>query len=147
MIFKGIYEHNMDTKGRVSVPSKFREGLGESFVACEAFYTPCIWLFSEAAFEQLSEQMEAFGLLDEESQCLERKLYNSACDVEVDKQGRILLPAHLREYAGLEKEIVITGSRSHVDVWSAENWARQREFDNAAFGRAVTRLRERGVRF
>ena len=147
VVFKGMHEHNMDTKGRVFIPTKFREGLGDCFVACEAFYTPCIWLFSQSAFDALSEKMEAFGLLDEESQCLERKLYNSACDVEVDKQGRILLPSQLRDYAGLEKEIIIAGSRTHVDVWSRNNWEHQREFDNEAFGRAVSRLRERGVRF
>lgn len=146
MVFKGMYEHTLDAKGRVFMPAKYREGLGETFVVCQAFFMPCLWVFSNEAFEALSDKLEEFSLLDDKTQRIERILYNTASDVEVDKQGRILLPANLREYAGLEKEVVIAGSRNRVDLWNKQTWEHQQEVDQAAFQDAVADLKARGVR-
>lgn len=146
MVFKGMYEHSLDAKGRVFIPAKYREGLGDSFVVCQAFFMPCLWAFSNDAFEALSEKLEEFSLLDDKTQQIERILYNTACDVDVDKQGRILLPANLREYAGLEKEMVIAGSRNRVDLWNKQTWEQQQVDDHSAFQDAVADLRARGVR-
>lgn len=147
MVFKGLYEHTLDAKGRVFIPSRYREGLGDSFVVTSAFHTPCLWIFSQEAFEALSSKMEDFSLLDESTQSLERMLYNSACDVEPDKQGRILLPQGLREYASLEKDVIIAGSRNRLDIWDKATWERCHKEDREAFDNSVEDLRRRGVRF
>jgi len=137
----------MDAKGRVFIPAKYREGLGESFVVTSAFHTPCLWVFSQEAFESLSSKMEDFSLLDESTLSLERMLYNSACDVEPDKQGRVLLPQSLREYASLERDVIIAGSRNRLDIWDKATYLRYHDKDREAFDNSVDDLRRRGVRF
>ena len=147
MIFKGMYEHTLDAQGRVFIPSKFRTGEQTLFVACEAFYTPTIWLFTEEYFDAIADRMGAFNLLDEEAQAIERKLYATASDVVTDKKGRIQLPQHLLDYAGLDRDVVISGVRSHIEIWSKERWLEQMKDDNTSFARSVAKLRESGVRF
>lgn len=146
MIFKGRHEHTLDAKGRVFIPAEYRGGLGQTFVVTRAFRDPCLWVFSAEAFEALSAKMEDFSLLDDSTQSLERMLYNSACDVEPDRQGRILLSADLRAYAGLTKDVVITGSRNRLEIWDKAVWAEQHERDLAAFGETLKTLQERGVK-
>ena len=145
MIFKGKFEHTVDAKGRLFVPVKFREGLGDTFVVCQAFFQNCLWAFSEDEFNAIAEKMD-FSLLDEEAQGVERVFYASASDVEVDKSGRILLPQTLREYAGIGKEAVVTGSRNRIEIWDRDAYYRQSEEDTAAFRTSLQKLREQGVR-
>ena len=145
MTFKGKFEHLMDAKGRVFVPSRFREGLGESFVLCRAFFKPCLWAFSAEAFDDLAGKMD-FSMLDEQAQDVERVFYAGACDAEVDKAGRVLIPQSLRDYASLDKEIVITGSRNRVEIWDKAAYDAQCEKDAASFRGTLEHLREQGVR-
>lgn len=145
MIFKGKFEHSIDAKGRLFVPSKFREGLGDSFVLCKAFFQNCLWAFSEEEFNAIAEKMD-FSLLDEEAQGVERVFYASASDVEIDKNGRIVLPQTLREYAGLDKDAVITGSRNRVEIWSRDAYETQCEADATAFRTTLKSLKDQGVR-
>ena len=147
MIFKGRHEHSLDSKGRVFIPAEYRKGLGETFVVTRAFFDPCLWVFSQEAFEALSNKMEDFSLLDESTLSLERILYNSACDVSADKQGRIILSQDLRDYAGIGKDVVITGSRNRLDIWDKETWVKQHTADQESFRQSVQDLRDRGVRF
>ena len=145
MIFKGKYEHTMDAKGRLFVPVKYREGLGDGFVICQAFYQSCLWAFSSQDFDEMAEKMD-FSLLDEQAQSVERVFYSSACDVEVDKAGRILVPQSLREYAGLEKDVVITGSRNRIEIWDKPSYYTQCESDMSNFRNTLKTLRDQGVR-
>ncbi len=145
VIFKGKYEHTLDAKGRLFVPVKYREGLGDSFVICQAFFQNCLWAFSSQDFDEMAEKMD-FSLLDEQAQGVERIFYASASDVEVDKAGRILVPQSLREYAGLEKDVVITGSRNRIEIWDKASYYEQCEADVANFRSTLKNLREQGVR-
>ena len=146
MIFKGRHEHTLDAKGRVFIPAEYRGGLGQSFVVTRAFRDPCLWVFSQETFEALSAKMEDFSLLDASTQSLERILYNSACDVEPDKQGRIVLTQDLRQYAGLTKDVIITGSRNRLEIWDKDAWTAQHERDLEAFSQTLQTLQERGVK-
>lgn len=145
MIFKGKFEHSVDAKGRLFVPAKFREGLGDSFVVCRAFFQNCLWAFSDEEFNAIAEKMD-FSLLDEEAQRVERVFYAGASDVEVDKAGRILLPQDLREFAGIGKDAVITGSRNRIEIWDKEAYYAQSDEDTAAFRTTLRELRDQGVR-
>jgi MraZ protein len=145
VIFKGKYEHTVDAKGRLFVPVKYREGLGDTFVICQAFFQNCLWAFSSQDFDEMAEKMD-FSLLDEQAQGVERVFYSSACDVEVDKAGRILLPQSLRDYAGLGKDVVITGSRNRIEIWDKAAYDNQCETDIANFRGTLKTLREQGVR-
>ena len=104
------YNHTLDTKGRLIIPAKFRETLGEEFV-----YANDDW----NAFEQ---KLTSLPLINKEARQFARFFLAGAATVEVDKQGRILLPAHLREFAGLEKDVVLVGVGSRVEIWSKDKW-------------------------
>lgn len=147
MYFKGTYEHTMDTKGRVFIPAKFREGLGEEFVVCKGFFDPCLYIFSNEEFENFSAKLDDLPFADEDALTLQRELYANASDVSVDKQGRILVPASLREHASLQKEAVIVGVRTHVEIWDQQTWKQDRQrSDTSALKAAVRNLRAQGVK-
>ena len=98
------YNHTLDTKGRLIIPAKFRETLGEEFVISKGM-DGCLFVYA-------GDDWNAF----------EQKLTSGAASCELDKQGRILLPAHLREFAGLEKDVVLVGVGSRVEIWSKDKW-------------------------
>lgn len=145
MYFKGIYEHTMDAKGRVFIPAKFREGLGDEFVLCKGFFDRCLYVFSNQEFEELSAKLDDLPFADEDALIIQRELYANACDVAVDKQGRVLVPAGLREYAQLTKDTVIVGVRTHVEIWQPELW-KNSQGDAGSFRTAVRNLRAQGVK-
>ena len=106
-MLRGRYEHNIDAKGRIFVPSKLREKLGEKFIAAVAF-DQCINLYSEERWNQLLESVET--LPAGEAFAMQRYLSSNAADVQVDSQGRILLPKHLLAFAALEKAALVVGA-------------------------------------
>ena len=115
----GEYSHNLDAKGRVTVPAKFREDLGDCFYICKGT-DECIFVLSEEAYKTMMEKIVA--LPAEKSIPLTRKFSSGTCDVEPDKQGRILIPQNLRDYAGLTKEVTIIGSVNRAEIWDSAKW-------------------------
>ena len=115
----GEYQHNMDLKGRVTVPSKFREDLGDKFYVCKGL-DGCLFLLSQAQWDKLVEKVSAIPLA--QGKGIQRYFFSGAAEVEPDKQGRILLPPHLREYAHLEKDVIVTGASDHAEIWDVERW-------------------------
>ena len=120
MLFGG-YQHNIDKKGRVFIPAKLRDELGESFMICRGIYGKrCLCVYSE---EQWSKLVEKIGTLPStKSSAVKRFLYDGAFNVEFDSQGRILIPPVLREYAQLEGEAHIIGMDSNLEIWNTELW-------------------------
>ena len=120
MLFGG-YQHNIDKKGRVFIPAKLRDELGESFMICRGIYgNRCLCVYSE---EQWSKLVEKIGTLPStKSSAVKRFLYDGAFNVEFDSQGRILIPPVLREYAQLEGEAHIIGMDSNLEIWNTELW-------------------------
>ncbi len=147
MYYKGTYEHTLDAKGRVFIPAKFREGLGEEFVVCKGFFDPCLYVFSNEEFENFSAKLDELPFADEDALTLQRDLYATASDVAGDKQGRALIPAALRDYAGLDKDVVIVGVRTHVEIWDQQSWSESRAHsDTGALKAAIRNLRAQGVK-
>jgi MraZ protein len=122
-MFLGEYQHSLDPKNRFTVPSKFREGLGESFVATKGLDN-CIFLYPLSEWQTIEEKMRALPFTQSDVRAFARFFLSGACECEMDKQGRILVPQKLREYAQIDKEAVIIGVGSRVEVWSSENWER-----------------------
>lgn len=118
-LYIGEYNHTIDTKGRVILPAKFRELLGEQIIitkgldGCLAGYHIDEWRILEDKIKQLPNA---------KSRNLKRFLFSSASNVPIDKQGRILIAQNLRGYAGLEKEIMITGTSSNIEIWDKQKW-------------------------
>lgn len=125
MLF-GNYKHSIDKKGRVSVPAKFRDELGESFMICLDYTgSCCLRAYSMQSWEKLVEQIAL--LPNVKSTKVRRYLYANAFNVELDSLGRILIPATLREQVKLESEAQIVGVDAYLEIWNTELWANENE--------------------
>ncbi len=116
----GTYQHNIDLKGRVIIPAKFREELGGVFYATKGLDTANVTIYSEKDWEELGRKIASFPA--SKTAVLQRVLFSPAAMLEPDKQGRVLLPQNLREYAGLDKDVVVNGVGSKVEIWDKDKW-------------------------
>ena len=127
-MFMGTYEHGLDAKGRVIVPAKLRDDLGTSFVLTLGL-DGCLFAYPMAEWDGFIEKLgELPGT--KEARKLQRHFLASAAPCEVDKQGRALIPAKLREYAGLERDTVFVGVLSKIEIWSKERWEDNDDYNN-----------------
>jgi MraZ protein len=120
-VFLGEFEHSIDDKGRVAIPARFREELGEGMVLTRGFDL-CLQAFPRQVWQQLAQKVSSLSLGSPEARNLRRMLFSNAAEVEVDRQGRILVPQNLREYASLAEQVVITGMDTYFELWSADRW-------------------------
>ena len=120
--YSGYYEHSLDPKGRITIPSKFRDQLGKT-IAMMRGKGGCIELYSLTEWNAVYEKFEKIDENDEEAYNRMRKLLaTSVDDNEMDRQGRLLVPTTLRAYAKLEKDVVISGAGRHVEVWNRDDF-------------------------
>lgn len=117
----GQYQHSIDAKGRLFIPAKLREELGETFYVTIAGTDRCLAVYSEAEWEKLTEKFD--NLPYSKAKAAIRSLYANAAKCEPDAQGRILLPQKLRAYAELEKDVVVAGVSKRAEIWNADKWA------------------------
>lgn len=120
IVLIGEYQYSIDTKGRVNFPAKLREDLGDRFIIVKGLGDDCLFVYSMERWKSVEEQIGALPF--SKARNLQRFFFSSACEVEADKQGRVVIPANLREYAGLEKDVTIIGASSHCEIWSKERW-------------------------
>lgn len=120
----GEYQHTIDAKNRVIVPAKFREDLGSLFYITKGL-DGCLFVLSRKGWEQLQAKIDAMPL--SKSRGLQRFFFAGATEAEPDKQGRILIPQNLREYAELEKDVTFIGTSTRAEIWSTEKWNRMNE--------------------
>ena len=117
----GEYQHKMDTKGRVIIPAKFRAELGENFVATRGLDN-CLFVYPMEEWNILQDKLTSLPITSKEARSFVRFFFSGATECELDKQGRISLPTNLRNYADLNKQIVIIGLGSRIELWADENW-------------------------
>ena len=120
----GEYQHTIDAKNRVIVPAKFREDLGSLFYITKGL-DGCLFVLSRKGWEQLQAKIDAMPI--SKSRGLQRFFFAGAAEAEPDKQGRILIPQNLREYAELEKDVTFIGTSTRAEIWSTEKWNRMNE--------------------
>ena len=140
----GEYSHNLDAKGRVFMPAKFREELGEKFIASRGI-GKCLFVFSEESWSEFTGKLKTIPITDQKAQVFLRMLFASATECEPDKQGSILLPARLREYAGMDKEVVAIGVMSRVELWSKEAWDDYNAAASDDYEETLAKLAELGI--
>ncbi len=125
MLF-GEYKHNIDSKGRVFIPAKLRESLGETFVLCKGIEGKrCLCIYSEEEWQKLDTTIQSLPTM--KASAVKHFLYAGAASLECDGQGRALLPLALREYANLVGEISILGMSTHLELWNKEAWTSENE--------------------
>ena len=120
-MFMGEYQHNIDMKGRMIVPSKFRDGLGETFVLTRGL-DQCLFVYPMDAWKQLEEKLKRLPLTKKDARSFTRFFFSGAVECEVDKQGRINIPSSLINYSKLEKECIVIGVSERIEVWAKEVW-------------------------
>ena len=123
-MFLGRYEHTIDEKGRITIPSDFREALGEAVFVTQGF-DGNLQAFPPELFERMSNQVQAISFLGSNSRMLRRLLFSNAKEIKFDKAGRILIPAFLRETANLREIAIVVGSGEYFEIWSPESWQAQ----------------------
>lgn len=117
-VLMGTYEHSVDAKGRMSFPTRLREALGESFIVTRG-KDACLCVYSQREWQALTEKINALSV---GRGAVQRRLFSAAAEVEPDKQGRILIPQILREYAGLKKDVVVIGASNRAEIWDQARW-------------------------
>jgi MraZ protein len=119
-MFLGEYEHTIDAKGRLAVPARFRGQLDHGAVLSKGM-GKCLSVYTMQRWEEKSNELVA-NKANEELRDFERRIFPSASEVELDGQGRLVIPAKLRAYAGLESEVTVAGVRDHIEIWDRGTW-------------------------
>jgi MraZ protein len=120
-MFLGRYAHTLETKGRIAIPSRFREALTDGVVATRGI-DRCLALYPMASWTPLAEKVSALPLTDPDARTFRRMVFAEAAHLELDGQGRILLPPELRRYAELEREAVVIGVNTSIEIWNPARW-------------------------
>lgn len=142
-MFIGEYQHALDNKNRMIIPSKFREGLGNTFVLTKGL-DGCLYAYHMEEWQKLENKLKGLPLTSKDARAFVRFFFSGAAEVEVDKQGRALIPQNLIEYAAINKEIVSIGVSTRLEIWSKEKWVDYNE-QNIDFEEIAEKMSELGI--
>ncbi|MBU8613032.1 MULTISPECIES: division/cell wall cluster transcriptional repressor MraZ [Bacillus] len=131
-MFMGEYQHTIDAKGRMIVPAKFREGLGEQFVLTRGL-DQCLFGYPMDEWKQIEEKLKALPLTKKDARAFTRFFFSGATECELDKQGRVNIASSLLNYAKLEKECVVIGVSNRIELWSKVIWEQYTEEQEDSF--------------
>lgn len=121
-MFIGEYHHNLDSKGRVILPAKFRACLGERCITTRGL-DHCLFVFPMEEWRLLEQKLKSLPLTRPEARAFSRFFFSGATECELDAQGRVLIPPSLREYASITREVAIIGVSSRIEIWAADRWS------------------------
>lgn len=138
-MFMGEFQHALDEKGRVTVPSRLREGLGDRFVITRGL-DRCLFAYPMEEWSRIEKKLKELPFTRGDARAFTRLFFSGAAEVETDRQGRVLIPQNLREYAGIEKEAMFIGVSNRVEVWSEPVWRKYSEAASQNFEEAAERL-------
>lgn len=122
-MFLGEFQHAVDDKNRLILPAKFREAFADGLIFTKGFEN-CLFVFSRAEWPRIEEKIRSLQLLKKDSRKLSRFFFGGASEEVLDKSGRVVIPANLKAFAELEKDVVIVGVSNRLEIWSKANWER-----------------------
>lgn len=140
----GEYRHNLDSKGRLAIPAKFREVLGQGAILTRGL-DGCLFVYSAKEWEGLVAKLMALPLAQANSRAFVRLMLSGASDVDFDAQGRILVPEYLRDYAGMGKQAVVTGLYNRIEIWDSARWNQYKTKTESASDEIAEKLGELGI--
>jgi len=143
-MFIGEYQHTLDNKGRVTMPSKFRDDLGEKFVITKGLDS-CLFVYPMSEWKTIQEKLKTLPLTNRDARAFVRFFFSGASESSLDKQGRVLIPANLREHSRLEKEAVIIGVATRLEIWSKDSWNDYTNDDNLSYDSIAEKMAELGI--
>ncbi|MBU3195508.1 division/cell wall cluster transcriptional repressor MraZ [Clostridium algidicarnis] len=142
-MFMGEYQHAIDNKNRIIVPSKFRETLGDKFVITKGL-DGCLYIYDMDEWGLLQEKLKKLPLTSKDARAFVRFFFSGANEVQLDKQGRALIPQNLIEYSKINKEIISIGVISRIEIWSKERWEEYNE-SNIDYDEVAEKMSELGI--
>ena len=125
-MFLGEFVHTIDEGGRLTIPARFRADLAEGLVVTRGL-DRCLAIYPLEEWTELADKVSALPLTDRRARAFRRLVFASASDASLDRQGRLLIPPRLREYADLDSEVVVTGLNTYIEVWHPDAWSEERE--------------------
>lgn len=140
----GEYQHTLDAKGRLTIPSRLRDGLGERFVVTKGLDS-CLFVYPSTEWTALEQKLRSLPLTRSDARSFVRLLFSGALECELDRQGRILLPPNLRDHARLSKEVCLLGVSNRVEIWDQEIWEQYSRQATASFEQAAEQLDDLGI--
>ena len=140
----GEYTHTIDTKGRIIMPSKLKEDIGEKFVITKGL-DGCLFVYSKAEWKNFEDKLRSFPLTNKDARALVRFFLAGAMECEVDKQGRFLISSNLREFASLEKDVVIIGVLDKIEIWSKDKWLEYSKKENMEVDEIAEKIANLGI--
>lgn len=143
MLF-GEYSHNIDVKGRLAIPAKLRDALGDKVVITKGL-DGCLFVYDMQEWQKLEEKLSTMPMTRKNSRDFVRFLFSGACETEFDKQGRVSLPANLRQHASLDKDCVIIGVGRRAEIWDAAKWTAYNEATAEDVGALAEELADLGI--
>lgn len=132
-MFLGEYQHSLDDKSRITIPAKFRDGLGASFVMTRGL-DACLFVYPRDDWNIMEQKLRTMPLSRSDARQFIRFLFSGAAELDLDKQGRVLIPSKLREYAGITENCVVIGVGTRVEIWDANKWQSYSETAADSFG-------------
>ena len=143
-MFRGEYSHTVDAKGRLIIPLKFREQLGEECIVTRGL-DGCLFIFESGEWEAYEEKLRKLPMTNKNARSFVRFLSGGATPCEFDKQGRILLPATLRKFAGIEKDVILAGLPNRIEIWSEQKWNENNNYEEIDMDEIAGHLTELGL--
>jgi MraZ protein len=143
-MFIGEYQHNLDDKGRLAIPIKFRKELQKGAVVTRGLDN-CLFLYTKSEWEKLAQKLAVLPISQSNSRAFARLMLAGAMAVSVDKQGRVVLPEYLRSFASLKKEAIVAGLYSRLEIWDAKKWSDYKNITEKESGEIAERMAELGV--
>ena len=140
----GEYSHNIDDKGRLAIPVKFRHVLSKGATVTRGLDN-CLFLYTKKEWEKLAEKLAALPISQANSRAFARLMLAGAMDVEIDKQGRAILPEYLRIFAGLKKNVVVAGLYSRIEIWDTDKWQSYKTQTETNSNEIAEKMAELGV--
>lgn len=143
-MFIGEYQHSLDEKGRLAIPVKFRSALLKGAIVTKGFDT-CLFMYTKDGWKSWAEKISKLPPSQANSRAFQRFQLGSAMDVSIDKQGRIIIPEYLRQYAGLSKKAVIVGLYGRLEIWDEDKWVQYRQNTEKESSDIAEQIAELGV--
>lgn len=143
-MFIGEYIYSMDNKGRINIPAKFRERLGETFFITKGLDN-CLFVFPEVEWRSFEDKLKQLPLTNRNARTFVRMFFSGATECSLDKQGRVTIAQNLREFADFEKELAIIGVSSRIEIWSKNNWDKYNDSANISYDDIAEQMAELGI--
>jgi len=143
-MFIGEFKHNVDEKGRVAIPAKFRTQISKGAIITRGL-DRCLFVFTKKDWEKLAEKLVNLPLAQSNSRAFVRLMLSGASDVDIDSQGRVLIPDYLRKYAGLEKSVNVIGVYNRMEIWNEASWDSYRSKTETASDEIAEKMADLGI--